>query len=629
MKYRKDIDGLRALSIISVICFHLDLDRSGFLGVDIFFVISGYLISSIIIKDLTNNNFSLKNFYLRRMRRILPALIVVLTISTFFAWLILLPNDLQFYSKSLVTSIMSISNILFYRTLHFGYFNTDSSVIPLLHTWSLGIEEQFYVFWPIFFIVFCRRAPSRKFLFLITIILLILSMTYFFLKSMPQYYYSPFSRAFELLIGCCLAVFINNRNQTSEQYLLNITSIASLLLMIFSLFIADVTYPSIWSVSACLGAALFIYAGSFSNYTPLVNRLLSSKILVGIGVISYSLYLWHWPIIAYVNYLSINKTYLVCIEILLISFILSILTYYFIERPFRNQIRKSFIKNIILLLILPIVISMFFMFGSISINGFGFNKAPTNMVLTYYGGSIKPSYNCHTTADHNENTINYRCFFGDINKKQTDILVLGDSHGMAYHGMISVWLKKLKMKGYIYTKSLTDDPKYYGYIIYNKDFIKTISFFINKLHPKAVILAGMWDRETYKVNNSLQTIESAVKFLIKRKITPILIEDVPSLGSIKPTCGLSRVEKLLDMKNCTIKERYLSKNVRRFFMDIKNKYPQAIIINPEKVFCDKGVCPTQINGTNLYFDEDHLSYYGSKIIGEEYLENFKNPLLKI
>ncbi|XSZ47495.1 acyltransferase family protein [Francisella noatunensis] len=135
IKYRSDIDGLRALAVVSVILYHLEISwvKSGFLGVDIFFVISGYLITSIILRDLQNNSFSIKNFYLRRIRRILPALIFVLVLSTFFAWLILLPQDLLNYAKSMVSVIASISNLFFFKTLSFGYFATDSSTIPLLH----------------------------------------------------------------------------------------------------------------------------------------------------------------------------------------------------------------------------------------------------------------------------------------------------------------------------------------------------------------------------------------------------------------------------------------------------------------------------------------------------------------
>lgn len=164
IKYRKDIDGLRALAVLSVIFFHLDISffKSGFLGVDIFFVISGYLITSIIIRDLQEGRFSLKNFYLRRARRILPALIAVLVFSSFFAWLVLLPAELRQFAKTMVSALASLSNIYFYNSLSFGYFASDASIIPLLHTWSLGIEEQFYFFWPVMLIFVFNLGISWK-----------------------------------------------------------------------------------------------------------------------------------------------------------------------------------------------------------------------------------------------------------------------------------------------------------------------------------------------------------------------------------------------------------------------------------------------------------------------------------
>ena len=220
IKYRKDIDGLRALAVLSVVLFHLDLSwvKSGFLGVDIFFVISGYLITSIIIRDLNNKSFSIKNFYLRRVRRILPALIVVLTVTTFLAWLILLPEDLKHYSRSLICAIISISNLHFFHSLSFGYFSTDASIIPLLHTWSLGIEEQFYIFWPIFLILLYKfNFSSRKKIIVITIILITLSIVCFFWKSEPKYYYFPVTRGFELLIGCLLAIILSNKQQATSN----------------------------------------------------------------------------------------------------------------------------------------------------------------------------------------------------------------------------------------------------------------------------------------------------------------------------------------------------------------------------------------------------------------------------
>ena len=324
IKYRKDIDGLRAFAVLSVIFFHLNVSwiKSGFLGVDIFFIISEYLITSIIIRDLQNNSFSLKNFYLRRIRRILPALIVVLSVSTFFAWLILLPQDLTDYCESLISAIASISNIFFFLKLDFGYFGQYSQIIPLRHTWSLGVEEQFYMIWPLILILLFRlNFATKKKLLIISVIFLVISATIFlsgefklYVLSSQRWYYFPTHRAFELLFGCCLAIFLNNNLKTSinNKLALNILSIIATIMMIIPIFFINVSFPSFWTITACFGATLYIYCGNNTNLTPVINKILCLKPFVAIGLISYSLYLWHWPIISYINYLSIEKTSTVC-----------------------------------------------------------------------------------------------------------------------------------------------------------------------------------------------------------------------------------------------------------------------------------------------------------------------------
>ncbi|WP_307866297.1 acyltransferase family protein [Francisella philomiragia] len=401
IKYRKDIDGLRALAVISVVLFHLNVSwfKSGFLGVDIFFVISGFLITSIILRDLNNDNFSLKNFYLRRMRRILPALITMLVFTTIFAWLILLPQDLKNYSKSLVSALASVSNLFFYKFLNFGYFSTDATVIPLLHTWSLGVEEQFYIFWPLFLIFAFNLGISwkktyfsfHKKILISAIVLFVLSLllfkffatlkitTYF---SQEKFYYYPLNRAFELLFGCILAIYLSNNKTLENKRILDIISVIALVFMLYPMFFKDVPYPSNWTIMACLGATLYIYAGANHNYVPLVSRVFSFKPFVAIGLISYSLYLWHWSIIAYVNYLSIEKTHLVKIIILVTSIMLAILTYFLVEKPFRYRFKANFSKTLTLLWLVPIALACTFALCSKYVNEFGFNMPVGGYIVT-------------------------------------------------------------------------------------------------------------------------------------------------------------------------------------------------------------------------------------------------------
>ena len=278
----------------------------------------------------------------------------------------------------------------------------------------------------------------------------------------------------------------------------------------------------------------------------------------------------------------------------------------------------------IILWITPILLIGCFITGVFYIKNFGFNQKPINYSLNYYGGQIKATYDCHTGQNYNKNIFNPKCFIGDISSKNTNTLIFGDSHAMADQGMISVWLKNNKQKGYIYTKSLTEQPKYYKYIMYNHHFINTLQYYINKFHPKTVIFGGDWDCNTYKKNNSYNTIDKSVRYLIKNGITPIIMQDVPKLGYLKPTCGLSKFEQLIGI-SCKINQSHLN----YFMYKLEKKYPQIVIINPTKVYCKNKKCLTSMDGTNLYFNYSHLSYAGSKLIGEIYLKRYGNPLNNI
>ncbi|MBK2267811.1 acyltransferase [Francisella philomiragia] len=625
IKYRKDIDGLRAFAVLSVVLFHLNISwiKSGFLGVDIFFVISGFLITKIIVRDLQDGSFSIKNFYLRRIRRILPALIFVLAFSSFFAWLILLPQDLLNYAKSMVSAIASISNLFFFKTLNFGYFATDSSIIPLLHTWSLGVEEQFYIAWPVILIIlFKLNTSSKKYLLTITLLLIIVSVAIFFYKHFPKFYYMPINRGFELLFGCFLAISLNNRQQKSpNKTLLDIYSFVSLILMAIPIFLISVNYPSFWMIVTCLGATLFIYSGSL-GYTPFINRLFSIKPFVAIGVISYSLYLWHWPIIAYINYLSIEKTTLVCVVIFTISILLATLTYIFIEKPFRYRIIFSFKKSIFILWIIPLVISISF-YAASKHQGFGFNKEAVNLNLNFYSSQSLNLDQCNTGENYNLNEINNNCFFGTISKDHTDILVLGDSHAMAYEGMINVWLKNLKLKGYIYTKSLTGDPKLYKYIMYSNSFDKNTEYYIHKLKPRAIILAGYWNYDTYLKTDAFKQIDTSVANFIKQGIVPIIMYDV--YGGPKSTCGFTKLDKILGRECYSVMD-----DRNNFIKKLKHKYGEKlIVIDPNKLIEKKDSRTellTSIGSTPLYTDNTHLNNIGSTLLGNLYLEKYGNPL---
>ncbi|MZH02912.1 MAG: acyltransferase, partial [Nitrospinae bacterium] len=366
---RPEIDGLRAIAVLSIVLFHAniiifgrDWFVGGYIGVDIFFVISGYLITRIILQELFDTgSFSFLEFYERRARRILPMLFTVMLFSFPFAWKYLLPGNLVEYSQSILSAVFFCSNFFFYfSTTEYG---AESALLkPFLHTWSLGIEEQFYIVFPILVMLFFKFY--RKHLLLLFLVTFVLSLM-FSNEMSTQYvslnFYLPMSRIWELLIGSLLAnwelMYGRGGNRTFE----NIFPIIGVLLIACSIFLFDkkTPHPGLVTLVPVLGSALVI---GFSSRKEFVGRLLSSKPLVGIGLISYSAYLWHFPIMAFSRLGSPalnNHDKLIWV---FLTFGLSVMSYFLIEQPFRNR------KVINLRLITPSFI--FFLVSTVSINMF-------------------------------------------------------------------------------------------------------------------------------------------------------------------------------------------------------------------------------------------------------------------
>ncbi|MBI1326747.1 MAG: acyltransferase family protein [Alphaproteobacteria bacterium] len=337
MQYRREIDGLRALAVLPVILFHAGFSAfsGGFVGVDIFFVISGYLITKIITDELQQNTFSLAGFYERRARRILPALFFVMLVCIPFAWALMLPKHLQEFSQSLVAVSAFISNILFWRQS--GYFDTVTELKPLLHTWSLAIEEQYYLFYPLFLMFFWRWGRKTVIALCILIFICSLGIAQWasIYKPSANFYLLP-SRSWELMLGCFMA-FVSARTQTAKPVIAQILSLLGLTLIIASIFMLDdkIPFPSIYALAPTLGAALII---GFANPANFAGKLLGTKLFVGIGLISYSAYLWHQPLLAFTRYAVSSTPSAAIIGVILVAtFLLAYFSWRFVEKPFRNR----------------------------------------------------------------------------------------------------------------------------------------------------------------------------------------------------------------------------------------------------------------------------------------------------
>lgn len=353
MKYRPDIDGLRCVAILSVLAFHLTPAHvpGGFVGVDVFFVISGYLISTILFSEISQASFSVLGFYERRVRRIFPALFCMLIVVSAAASFLLLPGEFVDYAKSAMAATLSSSNFYFWR--HSNYFDSAASY-PLLNTWSLAVEEQFYILFPIFLVIVRRFFPRRLKLGVVALFLASLAASAVIVhRNEAAAYYMPYTRAWELLLGTIISLWRLPRFKSA--WLRQAAALAGIGMIGYAAFLytAATPFPGLAALVPCAGAALIIVAGE--SGASLVGQLLSARPIVFIGLISYSLYLWHWPLIVLNNLgLSVNfsgyvppmlaaylssQTTNKAAEILL-SFALAILSWRYVERPFRAYPRR-------------------------------------------------------------------------------------------------------------------------------------------------------------------------------------------------------------------------------------------------------------------------------------------------
>jgi peptidoglycan/LPS O-acetylase OafA/YrhL len=438
LKYRPDIDGLRALAVLSVVIYHLGLPlHGGYVGVDIFFTISGFLIGSIILRQTADHSFTFVHFYERRIRRIFPALFVMLFAALLLAYRYLLPIELSDFATSMVTAAFSVSNIYFFHQT--GYFDNLASSKPLLHTWSLAVEEQFYIFLPILLVLLRRFAPRRvdAAIYLIATGSLLLSAYGAFHYPAATFYLAP-ARAWELLCGTILA--LDSCPRIRRPAMREVSGVAGAILIIGSLVLyRDSTpFPGLAAVPPCLGAALIIAAGSTGRH--LVGRVLSFRPIVFIGLISYSLYLWHWPIIVFRLYgftlVSGLSKHLTQAVMFALSLAVATLSWRFVEVPFRTGAWRPSRARVFAFAAAAMTTIVFLCSGVIASHGAAWRFSPRTRRIAAYANNDQydtltqyRNGTCFITSGRLRDYSIDKCL-PDRPAVQT-LLLLGDSHAAA------------------------------------------------------------------------------------------------------------------------------------------------------------------------------------------------------
>lgn len=425
-KYRSDIDGMRALAVGLVLICHgfPTLLPGGFIGVDIFFVLSGYLITSILINDFQKERFSLKTFYERRVRRIFPALTTVLIFILIVSWYCLFSTEFSLIGKHISASTLFSENLLLWSES--SYFDVSSDLKPTLHLWSLAIEEQFYIFLPLILYVIYKKKFNLLPVLISTIVISLSLNIYDVVKNPTAAYYSPFGRSWELLIGSLLAA-LQIKNYNFLNKFKNLQSFIGLLLILLGLFFArEDNFPGVIALLPTIGTALLISGGSSSW----VNKyIFSLSPLVWLGIISYPLYLWHWPLMSLSHIIFNDLSTFKAIACIILSIVLAYLTFLFIEKPFREK--RIEISVLIFSMIIILALSSLIYFNKIN--------SRLNSINT-------PNKNewafLSTVSSDFDNLDNLIDFYKVHPERQNQTLFIGDSHIAHYSNRINLAIEK-------------------------------------------------------------------------------------------------------------------------------------------------------------------------------------------
>lgn len=602
IKYRPEIDGLRAIAVISVIIYHLNENwlSGGFLGVDIFFVISGFLITGIIITEIQQNSFSLKQFYTRRIKRIYPAFITVMALVSFIASVIFIYNDFNKLRKTIELAIAFLSN--FYLGLTQGYFDLSANENPVLHIWSLAVEEQYYLIFPLILILAYKKFREIKVLFIITLILFFILLATSFVSAnfykevlhQPNIYYLSNLRFPELLVGSLLAIYHNlsNKVQLSKQ-VNNILAILSTLLLFSCLFLMnnDIAYiPGITLILPCIFTALIIHTTSQNN---IVKLCLSNKAIVFIGKISYSLYLYHWIFIAFAYYITgekqINNQSIAIVIVLTIIF--SVLSYYLIEQPIRKS-KLNFKQSFLYIYFIP----------SLLLLGFNLYKRQT----------------IRAEKEHIEQSIPV----SNENHYPAKVIILGDSHSSHLEAFLNYVGNKEGWKADIFK------DKFECSFIVNEQYQldpNCQSVWQKDSQYKAIFISAFYDLkmggqpvprfrpETFIEPDFKARFKNTVKQLAMQK--PVYVFANNSSVSRSPLRGYL-------LENYGL-EKYLTPIHRMGDIDASNKIihdlvkdiPNVYWVDAQQYLPKDSV---MAEGKYLYGDQDHLTNFGAYYMAKEF-----------
>jgi peptidoglycan/LPS O-acetylase OafA/YrhL len=664
IRYRPEIDGLRAVAVLSVIFYQMGVSThginffsGGFLGVDIFFVISGYLITSILIRDLSHNEFSFIRFYERRARRILPALALVTLVSIPLGWLFMDVSQYKELAQSIVSVTFFLSNFFFVEEISYSYSMVELK--PLLHTWSLSVVEQYYILFPIVMLLCWKFA--RKYIMAIFTIGLIVSLllTNWTSQKYPDTsFYLLHTRGWELLAGGVLAKLENKYDRNNNHVLDLLMPVLGTFLIVYSIaFFDDNTpHPSFQAILPVVGTILIIW---FAGNKDFITKFLSSKPVVGIGLISYSLYLWHQPILAYTRLANVGELpegskYWVIFSIFYVSYA----SWRFVEKPFRDSQRVSRRKMIVLLLLTWTGILILGVF--IHLNG-GMPerlKIPDSVLASFkYGDGTDDPHKCADVAGAHKN-IDLWCELGEPKKNGYDFFIFGDSHAFSVFPQFDRAAKELGLSGKTISQSgclpfFNIEPDRGENGKHCVDLNNKVFEFVKNNQIKKIFLIARWNYYTLGLHGGtgfqnirmvgsdfpaalvdrekifLHGLQNTIREYLKIGVDLHIVSQAP-YHLMDPKKAYNNIHNRPFYARNKKPIRIVTYGLQRHIHDDYNRSPNAVLANAvgEKnlhdftdVLCNINICPIGSEEEAYYWDSNHLSIAGSLLL--------KNKTIKI
>ena len=627
-KYRAHIDGLRAIAVLSVVGFHAfpAWFTGGFVGVDIFFVISGFLISTIIFENLKSNSFNFLTFYARRVRRIFPALVIVLPVTAALGWFVLLPGEYRQLSKHIAAGASFIANYIYLSES--GYFDDASFTKPLLHLWSLGIEEQFYIIWPL--LMWLAWRYRLKYFLVVAIIGLLSFGLNISEYSVDEYaaFYSIQTRAWELSLGSVLAALPFAGNTFFTGYLRvidslgrNRLSVLGLILILLSSFLysSSTTYPGYAALMPTLGTMLVISVG---NAAWLNTHVLSNRVFVWFGLISYPLYLWHWPLLSFAWIVDgrppARETR---IAIVALSIALAWLTYRIVERPLQFRFRD----NRVPLALLSVMCIIGMLSYGVFLENFGWMTNAANEMIISKGDLGSAPFLAYY-ADHF-----FPCKVDNVQKaalpsclqshkaQPIELAIVGDSHGQH---LLAGLAQSLPTKNVAYLGNNLPAWKDSLPSISNPEYSDVFNYVRDHPSITTVIISAFWnqrlDHGEIPKNSSLETeLAATVGMLTSNGKKVFLADDVPFFPFEPQRCKYSR--ELAPERICKEDRNLFDSRHLLYYpalQAVTATNANVMILNVARFLCDSSFCHMQKGGVILYRDRGHLNIDGSEFLGK-------------